>query len=93
MQNEEVEQLAANRLTIPQEVIASLPQRLVLPALLFKPLPDPKWITASVNHGRYHHDVLAQAVVDAERESLGEGAKVPMRFFMDATIVHKRFDV
>ncbi|MEY4246193.1 MAG: hypothetical protein RLZZ245_3778 [Verrucomicrobiota bacterium] len=30
--NEKVEQLAANRLTIPQDAIASLLQRLVLPA-------------------------------------------------------------
>jgi hypothetical protein len=32
--NEKVEQLAANRLTTPQDAIASLLQRLVLPALV-----------------------------------------------------------
>jgi hypothetical protein len=34
LQNEKVEQLAAKRLTMPQDVIASLLQRLVLPALV-----------------------------------------------------------
>jgi len=33
--NEKVEQLAANRLTIPQDAIASLLQRLVLPLCLW----------------------------------------------------------
>jgi hypothetical protein len=47
-QNEKVEQLAANNLTIPQDAIASLLQRLVRPALRSTTTAFSGW--TSLNH-------------------------------------------
>jgi hypothetical protein len=65
-----LQQIAANRFSTPQDVIAILLQGFVLAALLSKPLSNPERITTSVNHSRDHHNSVAQAVEDAERKPL-----------------------
>ena len=68
--NDRVSQLATNTVSIPQDAIAILLQRLVLATLLSQSPPDPQGISASIYGRNNHQHAFTQRVVDAKTKSL-----------------------